>query len=141
MDSDGELTFPDLPRLELDQLLGQLVERAHEVMSTQGRLRGLLRANQALLSDLELRPLLQRLAMSARELVGARYAALGILDGQGGLAEFIHTGMPAGSVEAIGPLPRGKGLLGALTDDPHPIRLDDIATHLRSAGFPAGHPP
>ena len=49
---DGELTFPDLPRLELNQLLAQLVERAQEVMATQGRLRGLLRANQALLADL-----------------------------------------------------------------------------------------
>ena len=139
--ADDELTFPDLPRLELDQLLSQLVDRAREVMATQGRLRGLLRANQALLSDLELRPLLQRLAATARELIGARYAALGILDGHGGLAEFIHDGMPAGAVTAIGPLPRGKGLLGALIDYPHPIRLDDVREHLRSAGFPPGHPP
>ncbi|GAA0571842.1 GAF domain-containing sensor histidine kinase [Paractinoplanes ferrugineus] len=141
MTADGDLTFPDLPRLELDELLTQLVERAQEVMSTQGRLRGLLKANQALLSDLEVRPLLQRLAVSARELVGARYAALGILDGNGGLAEFIHTGMPTDAVQAIGPLPRGKGLLGAIIDNPQPIRLDDIAAHLHSVGFPPGHPP
>jgi GAF domain-containing protein len=141
MAEDSELTFPDLPRLELDQLLAQLVDRAQEVMTTQGRLRGLLRANQALLSDRDLRPLLQRLVASARELVGARYAALGILDGHGGLAEFLHTGMPGEAVAAIGPLPRGKGVLGALIDDPHPIRLDDVAEHVRSAGFPPGHPP
>jgi signal transduction histidine kinase len=137
----GELSFPDLPRLELDQLLGQLVGRAQEVMATQSRLRGLLRANRALLADLELQPVLRRLAESARELVGARYAALGILDGHGGLAEFIHVGMPADTVTGIGPLPRGKGVLGALIDDPHPIRLDNVADHLRSAGFPPGHPP
>jgi len=141
MKSDDGLTFPDLPRLELDQLLSQLVERAQEVMATQGRLRGLLRANQALLADIEVRPLLQRLTASAGELVGARYAALGILDGHGGLAEFLHTGMPAETVAAIGPLPRGKGLLGALIEDPHSIRLDDVAEHVRSAGFPPGHPP
>jgi signal transduction histidine kinase len=139
--ASGELTFPDLPRLELEQLLGQLVDRAQEVMATQGRLRGLLRANQALLADLELHPVLRRLTESARELVGARYAALGILDGNGGLAEFIHVGMPAGTVDAIGPLPRGKGVLGALIDDPHPIRLGNVADHLRSAGFPPSHPP
>ncbi|WP_436535334.1 hypothetical protein [Actinoplanes sp. HUAS TT8] len=117
-DSGGELSFPDLPRLELDQLLGQLIQRAQEVMATQGRLRGLLRANQALLADLELNALLQRLTVSARELVGARYAALGVLDGHGGLAEFIHSGMPDEVVAAIGPLPRGKGMLGALIDEP-----------------------
>jgi len=141
MESDGGLTFPDLPRLELDQLLSQLVERAQEVLATQGRLRGLLRANQALLADIEVRPLLQRLIASARELVGARYAALGVLDGHGGLAEFLHTGLPAETVAAIGPLPRGKGLLGALIEDPQSIRLDDVTEHIRSAGFPPGHPP
>src|ERR1700755_3146779 len=51
---ENSLTFPDLPRLELDQLLSQLVERAEEVMATQGRLRGLLRANQLIIGDLGL---------------------------------------------------------------------------------------
>ena len=51
---DSELTFPDQPRLELDQLLRQLVERANEVMGTQGRLRGLLHANQMIGRDLGL---------------------------------------------------------------------------------------
>jgi hypothetical protein len=53
-DTNGRLTFPDLPRLELDQLLTQLVDRAGEVLSTQGRLRGLLRANQTISVDLAL---------------------------------------------------------------------------------------
>lgn len=105
-------------------------------MATQGCLRGLLRANQALLTDLELQPVLRRLTASARELVGARYAAMGVLDGHGGLAEFIHVGMPADTVATIGLLPRGKGVPGALIDDPNPIRLDNVADH----GRPAGHP-
>ena len=135
------LTFPDLPRLELDQLLGQLVERAQEVMATQGRLRGLLRANQVVIGDLALPVLLRRIADAARELVGARYAALGVISPAGGLAEFVHMGMPPETVTWIGHLPQGKGLLGALIEDPQPIRLSRIADDPRSSGFPAGHPP
>ncbi|HEY6592987.1 MAG TPA: GAF domain-containing protein [Asanoa sp.] len=135
------LTFPDLSRLELDELLRQLVERAQEVMATQGRLRGLLRANQLIISDLALPAVLRRIAEAARELVGARYAALGVISPAGGLAQFVHTGMPPETVEEIGHLPQGKGLLGALIEDPRPIRLDRIADDSRSSGFPPGHPP
>jgi signal transduction histidine kinase len=143
---DGErrepaLTFPDLPRLELDQLLTQLVERAQEVMTTQGRLRGLLRASQMVTRDLALPAVLRRIVESARELVGARYAALGVISPTGGLAEFVHSGMPEDAAARIGHLPEGKGLLGALIQDPRPIRLRRIASDERSAGFPAGHPP
>ena len=77
------LTFPDLPRLELDQLLAQLVDRAHEVMAAQGRLRGLLRASQMVTRDLALPAVLRRIAEAARELVGARYAALGVISPTG----------------------------------------------------------
>ena len=59
------LTFPDGPRLELDQLLGQLIERAQEVIATQGRLRGLLRANQTIARDLELPVVLTSIAEAA----------------------------------------------------------------------------
>ncbi|SNT60863.1 Histidine kinase-like ATPase domain-containing protein [Asanoa hainanensis] len=138
---DSSLTFPDAPRLELDQLLRQLVDRAQEVMATQGRLRGLLRANQLIIGDLALPAVLRRIVEAARELAGARYAALGVVSPTGGLAEFIHSGMPADAVEVIGHLPEGKGLLGALINDPRPIRLLDIGDDPRSAGFPAGHPP
>ncbi|GAA5134646.1 sensor histidine kinase [Pseudonocardia adelaidensis] len=137
----SELRFPDLQRLELDQLLGQLVERAQEVMATQGRLRGLLRANQLVIGDLDLPAVLRRIVEAARELIGARYAALGVIAAAGGLAEFVHTGIPEDGVERIGHLPQGKGLLGALIDDPRPIRLRRISDDDRSSGFPAGHPP
>jgi signal transduction histidine kinase len=135
------LTFPDLPRLELDQLLAQRVERAHEVMATQGRLRGLLRASQMVTRDLTLPAVLRRIVEAARDLVGARYAALGVISPTGGLAEFVHSGMPEDAVARIGHLPEGKGLLGALIEDPRPIRLRRIASDQRSAGFPPGHPP
>ena len=135
------LRFPDLPRLELDQLLAQLVARAHEVMATQGRLRGLLRASQMVTRDLTLPVVLRRIVEAARDLVGARYAALGVISPTGGLAEFVHSGMPEDAVARIGHLPEGKGLLGALIEDPRPIRLRRIASDQRSTGFPPGHPP
>jgi GAF domain-containing protein len=81
------LSFPDGPRLELDQLLGQLVDRAQEVMATQGRLRGLLRANQLVSGELSTPTVLRRTADAARELVGARRATLELADPGGGLIE------------------------------------------------------
>lgn len=135
------LTFPDLPRLELDQLLGQLVERAQEVLATQSRLRGLLRATQLVVGDLALPAALRRIVEAARELLDARYAALGVVSPSGGLAEFVHSGMTPEDVERIGDLPEGKGLLGVLIEDPSPIRLRRMTDDQRSAGFPPGHPP
>jgi signal transduction histidine kinase len=72
--------------------------------------------------------------------VQARYAALGVLGPDGGLEQFIHVGVDEETVARIGHLPEGKGLLGALIDDPHPIRLADLADDPRSVGFPHGHP-
>ncbi|MCW2720913.1 GAF domain-containing protein [Pseudonocardia sp.] len=138
---DPPLTFPDLPRLELDQLLAQLVERAHEVIGSQGRLRGLLRANQMINGDLALPFLLRHIVDAARKLVGARYAALGVNARTGGLAQFVHAGMSSDTVEGIGELPQGKGLLGALVEDPVPIRVTRIGDDPRSSGFPDHHPP
>ena len=86
--------------------------------------------------------LLRRLVAAAAELVGARYAALGVLDDRGdGLAEFITVGMDEATVAGIGRLPRGEGILGLLIDDPRPLRLTDLGSHPLSVGFPAGHPP
>src|SRR5690348_2829552 len=110
-------------------------------MAAQGRLRGLLRASQMVTRDLDLPAVLRRIVEAARELVGARYAALGVLSPEGGLAEFVHVGLTKDVADRIGHLPVGKGLLGALIDDPVPIRLDDIADDPRSCGFPPRHPP
>ena len=135
------MRFPDVPRLALDELLEQLMARAQEVVNTQGRLRGLLRANQMIGSDLALPVVLRRVVEAARELIGARYAALGVIAPDGHLSEFVHVGMPDEDVARIGHLPQGKGLLGALIDDPAPIRLDRLGDDDRSSGFPPGHPP
>jgi signal transduction histidine kinase len=140
-DDSGRLVFPDAPRLELDELLTQIIVRAEEVLATQGRLRGLLAANRAITADLTLPTVLRRIVDAGCQLVRARYGALGVLAPDGGLAEFVHVGLDEGTVARIGHLPEGKGLLGALIDDPKTIRLRSIEDDPRSVGFPPHHPP
>jgi signal transduction histidine kinase len=135
------LGFPDIPRLELDQLLVQLVDRADDVLATQGRLRRLLRANALVAGELSLPVVLRQIVSAARDLVGARYAALGVLGRNGELEQFVHAGMDEDLVARIGALPRGRGILGLLTSEPVPLRLADLSGHPASAGFPPGHPP
>ena len=137
----GALEFEDGPRLELDQLLKQLVGRAEDVIATQGRLRGLLAANKMIIGDVALPVVLRHIVAAACQLVQARYGALGVLAPGGGLQEFIHVGVDDETALRIGPLPSGKGLLGALIDDPRPIRLRTMSDDVRSVGFPPHHPP
>ena len=140
-DDSGRLVFPDAPRLELDELLTQIIVRAEEVLATQGRLRGLLAANRTITADLTLPTVLRRIVEAGCQLVRARYGALGVLAPNGGLAEFVHVGLDEQTVARIGHLPEGKGLLGALIDDPRTIRLRSIEDDPRSVGFPPHHPP
>lgn len=141
MASHDELfTNPDQPRAELDRALGDLVDRAQDVLATQGRLRALLRANLAVVEHLELPVVLERIVEAAVELVGSQYGALGVIAPGGGLEQFIHVGIPPEQAKIIGHLPEGHGLLGALIDDPRPIRLEHLHDDSRSSGFPAGHP-
>ncbi|WP_253259085.1 GAF domain-containing sensor histidine kinase [Subtercola boreus] len=135
------MTFPDQHRGDLDVALVGLVDAAHDVMTTESRLRALLKANRAVVEQLDLPTVLRRIVEAAVELVGAQYGALGVIAPSGGLDQFIHVGMAADEVSTIGHLPEGKGLLGALIDAPHPIRLDKIGNDPRSSGFPPGHPP
>lgn len=139
---EDSLTFPDAPRVELDRLLDELMTRAREVLTTQGRLRTLIRANQSVVEQLDLPVVLRRIVEVAVELVGAEYGALGVIaPGGGSLEQFIHVGMPSGQVDLIGHLPEGHGLLGTLIDDPRPIRIEHLADDPRSIGFPPHHPP
>ncbi|HEY2041715.1 MAG TPA: GAF domain-containing protein [Jatrophihabitans sp.] len=140
-ENGSERQLPGGPKLELDELLLQLVERAQDVMSAQGRLRGLLRANEAIVGNLSLPVLLRRTVQAACELAHARYGALGVIDATGGLEQFVHVGIDEDVVARIGHLPEGKGLLGALIKDPRPIRLRTMTSDPRSVGFPEGHPP
>jgi signal transduction histidine kinase len=135
------INFPDVPKLELDQLIDQLIDRAQEVKRAQGRLRALLGAIETITSDLSLETVLHNIVSAACELAGARYGALGVIGADGMLEQFVHVGIDDATAKRIGPLPQGKGLLGALITDPRPIRLARIGSDERSSGFPPGHPP
>lgn len=128
-------------RLHIDDLLGQLLSRTSEVLTARDGLRKLLSANKSILGELSLPSVLTRVIEAAADLVGARYGALGVIGPDGRLEQFIHVGIPAGDVAAIGLLPKGRGLLGALIAHPEPIRLSDLGADPRSSGFPAHHPP
>jgi GAF domain-containing protein len=106
------------------------------------RLSRLIDVGRGLLSELDPDVVLDRLLETARELTGARYAALGVLDEQRtGLARFVTRGVDDATHRAIGDLPRGNGILGVLIDDARPLRLHDVGEHPQSYGFPSGHPP
>jgi len=134
-----DIPFVQVARLELDDLLEQLLVRAREVQATQGRLRGLLRAFLEVGRAETLDAVLRHVVHSARQLVDARYAALGVVK-HDRLVQFVHTGMTTEQIAQIGHLPQGKGLLGSLVEEPQTLRLRDIADHHASAGFPEGHP-
>jgi len=106
------------------------------------RLRTLLDVGRGLVSQLDREALLRRVLEAARELTGARYAAVGVLDeDRGQLERFLVSGIDEDTHRAIGDLPTGQGILGELIRLPKPLRLADISEHPRSYGFPPGHPP
>lgn len=106
------------------------------------QLRRLLDAVVTVGSDLSLPVVLRRIAESARQLVGARYCALGVLDpSRTYLSEFITVGIDEAERARIGSLPKGHGILGLLIVEPEPIRLPDLRAHPDSYGFPPNHPP
>ena len=113
-----------------------------ETVSPSGnRLRALFEAGIALTSELTLDTLLQRIVELSAELTGARYAALGVIDASGSrLERFLTIGIDPDTRAAIGDLPRGRGILGALIHDAHSLRLPDLSQDPRSVGFPPGHP-
>jgi signal transduction histidine kinase len=105
------------------------------------RLERLLEVGRSLVSELDLETVLNRVLEVARELTGARYAALGILDeSREELERFLTVGVDPEAHRSIGDLPRGHGVLGELIRDPRPLRLREVGEHPRSYGFPPNHP-
>jgi signal transduction histidine kinase len=105
------------------------------------RLGRLLDAGRALVTELDPQAVLDRILATAREVTGAQYAALGILDERRvSLGQFLTDGIDEPTRAAIGDLPRGRGVLGALIREPSPLRLSDVSGHPHSYGFPEGHP-
>lgn len=103
---------------------------------------GLVDLSLTLNQELSLNDLLVQIVESAHQMFGARYAALGVLDGaRTGLAKFMTAGLSPEERAAIGELPIGMGLLGAIIHDPQILRLEHMADDPRSVGFPPHHPP
>jgi len=130
-----------LPNLRLDELLSELQGRLQAVLATRDRVHALLEAVVAVGSGLQLEAMLRRIVEVAVTLVDAQYGALGIIDKDGRLADFIPVGVDEGTITRIHHWPEGLGLLGLLISDPRPLRLADMASHPQSSGFPDGHPP
>lgn len=113
----------------------------NEPTLTDERLEQLLEVGRTIVSELDLETLLRRVLDAARDLTDAKYAALGILDeDKSGLERFLHSGIDEETRRKIGPLPRGRGVLGELIRNPRPLRLPDVGAHERSYGFPPNHP-
>lgn len=116
---------------------GQSAEQVDE-----DRFRRLIDIGSSLLSELDLEAVLKSVLEAARELTGARYAALGVLDRERReLERFINVGIEEETRRDIGNLPRGRGVLGELIREPAPLRLRDVNAHPHAYGFPPGHPP
>jgi signal transduction histidine kinase len=122
------VTWPSYPGSASDQASFEGLQR-------------LVETGIALSSELSLEALLQRLVDTAVELTEASYGALGVIDRAGtGLEKFVTAGIDAAAQAAIGALPRGRGVLGAMIQNEGPLRLTEISDDPRSVGFPPGHP-
>lgn len=106
-----------------------------------GRRSALLQAGLVLASELSLPSILQKIVELACQVADARYGALGVLGNDGLIADFITHGVTEEERRAIGHLPVGKGILGVLIREAHPLRLTRIQSDPRSVGFPPNHPP
>ena len=107
----------------------------------EDNLRRLLDIGRNLVGELDPEAVLHRILEEARELTGARFAALGVLDeSRSELERFLTVGVDEATRRAIGDLPHGRGVLGVLINDPRPLRLADVGEHPHSYGFPPAHP-
>jgi signal transduction histidine kinase len=131
-----------LSGMDLSELIAEVQERLTSMARMQAQVQNLLDAFLSVSTGLDLPSTLRRIVESACDLVDARYGALGVLrQGGGGLAAFIHVGIDEALAATMGHLPEGKGVLGQLISEPHPLRIPDLGQHPSSVGFPPHHPP
>jgi PAS domain S-box-containing protein len=122
-------------RRELEQATSRAEDRAL-VLETANQVALNILANRAGIEAL------RHIAEASRTLSKARYAALGVADPAGtGLIEFVTVGLRADEEAAIGPRPRGHGILGLLLSRDKPLRIEKLGDHPASVGFPPNHPP
>lgn len=107
----------------------------------ESRLSRLIEVGRRLVVETEMEAVITDALEAARQLTGARYAALGVLDSRRAeLEQFMTRGIEARLRDQIGDPPHGGGVLGLLIEEPEPLILDDVSLHPRSQGFPPGHP-
>lgn len=124
-----------------EQRVAQLIDRAQQSDAVRSRIYKLVESSNSLVANLDLSAVLHGIATAAADLMNAKYAAIGVIGPRGNLEHFTHTGMSDAEVAAIGDLPEGKGLLGALLHTDQPLRLAKMSADPRSVGFPPHHPP
>lgn len=118
-------------------LVGRMQRR---LMQQNQELLALHKAGLAVTGALDLQLVLQNVVNEARELVGARYGALALLDEQSEVGAFLTSGISEQLRNSLGPIPKGRGLLGVVLEEAKPVRLVDLGQDPRSVGFPPGHP-
>ena len=130
-----------LSQLRLRELLSEVRDRVEEIMDSRDRMDGLVDAMLSVTSGLDLAETLRTIVHAAINLVDAQYGALGVRGHDEHLTQFIYEGIDEPTRTLIGDLPEGHGVLGLLFTQPAPIRLEDLAQHPSSVGFPPHHPP
>jgi signal transduction histidine kinase len=107
----------------------------------------LMRTSLALTTELTLERMLQQIIEVARDVLGARYAAIGVIDESGtGLSQFLTAGIAEttrtnGSASTNGSAPAGTHVLGLLIAERRPLRVRTLASHPRAADVPENHLP
>ncbi|MFR9749627.1 GAF domain-containing sensor histidine kinase [Nocardia sp. 004] len=141
MPTDTYSVRDTLSQLRLRELLTEVKDRIEQIIDARDRMDGLIEAMLTVTSGLDLDRTLHTIVHAATSLVDARYGALGIRGHDQQLTRFVYEGIDEHTRQLIGGLPQGHGVLGLLFNQPKPIRLDDLADHPSSVGFPAHHPP
>ncbi|MBF6328340.1 GAF domain-containing sensor histidine kinase [Nocardia transvalensis] len=130
-----------LGQLRLRELLTEVKDRVEQIIDARDRMDGLVEAMLTITAGLDLGRTLSTIVHTAITLVDAEYGALGVRGHDSQLSQFIYEGIDDPTRRLIGDLPQGRGVLGLLFSQPKPIRLDNLADHPASVGFPPNHPP
>lgn len=117
----------------IERMQGHLAQQNQELLA-------LHEAGLAITGELDLEVVLQTVVDEARELAGARYGALTLIGETGGIEAFLTSGMDPQTASRLGSAPTNHGLLRAVIDDGHPLRIADVSRDPRATGFPADHP-
>ncbi len=130
-------------------IIWRLVERAERDLAgayetARIKERQLMALHEAALSvtgALDLETVLRRVVEASRGVIGSRYGAVAVLAPDGTIGQFVTSGVDAATRRLLGAAPVGHGLLGLVSEEGRPLRVDDITAHPRSVGFPPHHPP